>query len=308
MLMSEREIYMKEIFRPVAKNFERQRVKTSYVGDILAIDLVEIKNLGRLVKEYKFLLTCIDIYSKYVWVIPLKTKSAEEVLNGFKQIDCKTITNLWSDEGKEFYNSIFKKYCKERNINLYHTYSGMKSVFIERFNRTLKEMIYKYVALNKNDDVIGLLSKIVKTYNGVKHKSTGKKPKDIFNGKERPVMKRDIIVDEEPKFKKGDLVRISKIKGVFSKGYSQRWSDEVFKIDKVKTGYPYLYLIKDMLDEEITGSFYEKELMLTKVPNFKTVEEVVKKKKGYVKVRYTGLDSKFDEWLSVRKFNKLMKT
>ena len=89
---------------------------------------------------------------------------------------------------------------------------------------------------------------------------------------------------KDPKFKVGDNVRISKYENIFDKGYTPNWSEEVFVINEIKNIVPWTYIISDLNGEEITGSFYEKELQKTSQKEFR-IEKVLKRKgdKFYVK-------------------------
>ena len=91
------------------------------------------------------------------------------------------------------------------------------------------------------------------------------------------------INGKDPKFKIGDIVRISKYKNIFAKGYVPNWSEEVFVIKKVKNTVPWRYVVRD-LNGEVVGTFYEKELQKTNQKEFR-VEKVIKRKgdKLYVK-------------------------
>ena len=142
--MSEKEIFIKEIYKNVKKNFQRQHIIAYSKNDLYSADLVDMSQYSKVNKGIHFLLTIIDVYSRYAWVVPLKNKTALEVLNSFKSIN-QIPKNLWVDEGKEFFNKDFKKFNEENNINMYHTYTEIKGAFIERFNRTLKERIIKFM-------------------------------------------------------------------------------------------------------------------------------------------------------------------
>ena len=90
--------------------------------------------------------------------------------------------------------------------------------------------------------------------------------------------------EKDPKFKVGDHVRISKYKNIFAKGYTPKWSEEIFIVKKLKNTVPWTYVISDLNGEEIVGSFYEKKLQKTNQKEFR-IEKVIKKKgnKLYVK-------------------------
>ena len=85
------------------------------------------------------------------------------------------------------------------------------------------------------------------------------------------------VNDKDPKFKVGDRVRISKYKNIFAKRYTQNWSEEVFVVSKIKNIVPSTYVINDLNGEEITGTFYEKELQKTNQKEFR-IEKVIRRK------------------------------
>ena len=101
--------------------------------------------------------------------------------------------------------------------------------------------------------------------------------------------------EKDPKFKVGDHVRISKHKNIFAKGYTPNWSEEVFVINKIKNTVPWTYAISDLNGEEITGSFYEKELQKTNQEKFR-IEKVLKRKGDKLYVKWKGYDSRFNSW------------
>ena len=115
-------------------------------------------------KGFRFLLCVIDIFSKYAWVAPLKDKKGISIVNAFQKIlkESKRKPNkLWVDKGDEFYNNSFKKWLKDNDIEIYSIHNEGKSVAAERFIRTLKNKIYKYmtsisknVYIDKLDDII----------------------------------------------------------------------------------------------------------------------------------------------------------
>ena len=118
--MSDLKQYSEEIHKPARKNFSRREVTTTAPNDIWSIDLVDMSNISEDNDNVKFLLNIIDVYSRYAYSFPLKSKKASEILNVFKSLKILP-KHIWSDEGNEFYNKEFKSFCKNNNINLYHT-------------------------------------------------------------------------------------------------------------------------------------------------------------------------------------------
>ena len=136
-----------------------------------------------------------------------------------------------------------------------------KSVVAEKFIKTLKTKIYKYMTTISKNVYIDKLNNIVKKYNNTYHTSIKTKPVDVKDNRYIDFEKE--VNNKDPKFKIGDHVRISKYKNIFTKGYMQNWSEAIFVISKIKNTVPWAYLTNDLNGEEIIGTFYEKELQNT---------------------------------------------
>ena len=119
-------------------------------------------------KGFRFLLCVIDIFSKYAWVVPLKDKKGVSIVDAFQKILDKSgrkPNKIWVDKGGEFYNSSFKKWLKDNDIEMYSIHNEGKSVVAERFIRTLKTKIYKYMTSISKDVYIDKLDDVVNEYN-----------------------------------------------------------------------------------------------------------------------------------------------
>ena len=126
--------------------------------------LADMQLISKFNKGFRFLLCVIDIYSKYAWFFPLKDKKGASIVKTFQSILKKSNrkpNKIWVDKGSEFYNSHFKKWLKDNNIEMYSTHNGGKSVVAERFIRTIKNKFYKYmtsisknVYIDKLDDIV----------------------------------------------------------------------------------------------------------------------------------------------------------
>ena len=155
---------------------------------------------------------------------------------------------------------------------MYSTYNEGKSVVAERFIRTLKSKLYKHMTANGKNVHYDVLDDIVNEYNNTKHSTIKMKPIDVGdNTTKSSSLKRNKRVyigehnEKDSRYKVGDRVRISKFKNIFAKGYTPNWSTEIFIVDKVNDTVPYTCNLKDLHDEEIIGSFYDKELQKTKL-------------------------------------------
>ena len=115
-----------------------------------------MQSLRKYNKGIKYLLCAIDLFSKYAWVVPIKDKKGTSIVNAFKKIMSKERkpNKILVDQGSELYNKSFKDFLKINNIEMYSTYNQGKSVVAERFVRTLKDMIFKYMAAVSKNDIL----------------------------------------------------------------------------------------------------------------------------------------------------------
>ena len=184
---------------------------------------------------------------------------------------------LWTDKGSGIISKHFKEFLKKEKIKLYHTENEEKSSVVERWNRTMKNRMWKMFTANNNTVYWDKLDKLVDDYNNTKHSSV----KMIPNGASKKENEEKVFVNlygdliywkpKKPKFSIGDKGRISKYKRrVFEKGYTPNWTEEVFIVNKILPTKPVTYEIVDSMSEEIEGSFYEKELQKTKQQTFRT--------------------------------------
>ena len=143
---------------------------------------------------------------------------------------------------------------------MYSMYNEGKSAVAERFIRTLKSKLYKHMTAIGKNVYYDVLDDVVNKYNNAKHSTIKMKPIDVKDNKR-------VYIDEhnekDSRFKVGDRVGISKFKNIFAKGHTPNWSSEIFIVDKVNDTVPYTYNLKDLNDEEILGSFYDRGLQKT---------------------------------------------
>ena len=254
-----------ERHKPIIRKFNKRKVYSQFKDNIWGVDLADIQSLTRKNKGIKYLLCAIDLYSKYAFVIPLKDKKGISIVNAFNKIikqSNRKPNKIWVDQGGEFYNNVFEKWLSDNDINMYSTYNEGKSVVAERFIRTLKNKLYKHMTATGKNVCYDVLDDVVNKYNNTKHSTIKMKPIDVGDNNKRVYI--DEHNDKDSKFKVGDRVRISRYKNIFAKGYAPNWSSEIFIVDKINNTVPYTYNLKDLNDEEIIGSFYDKELQKTK--------------------------------------------
>ena len=164
----------------------------------------------------------------------------------------------------------------------------------ERFIRTLKNKIFKHMTAIPKNFYFDMLDDIVDKYNNTVHRTIKTKPIDVTGDYYAEC--NEIFNKKDSKFKVGDNVRISKYKNIFAKGYTPNWSEEVFVISKIENTVPWTYVISDLNGQEITGSFYEKELQKTIQKEFR-IEKVLKRKGDKLYVKWKGYDNRLNSWI-----------
>ncbi|CAB3999586.1 integrase core domain-containing [Paramuricea clavata] len=187
------------------------------------------------------------------------------------------------DQGTEFYNKDVKSLLNKHNIEFFSTYSDKKAAVVERFNRTLKALMWKYFYSASTYKWLDVLQDLTDNYNSSVNRSIKTTPDSVNESNWTEVWKtlfsHNLGKPSEPKFAVGESVRISKYKSVFTKGYEANFTEELFTVTEVYHGHPNTYTIKDSADEPIIGRFYEQELYSAegREPDFK-IEKVLRRR------------------------------
>ena len=307
--MSEAEEFADEIHHHVKRKFKRRKVIVTGLDEIWGMDLASMESFASYNNGYKYILCIIDVFSKFAWCIPLKNKTAASILTAVKDVVSESKRQpekIWVDRGSEFYNKDFKSWATKNKITIYSTYGESKSVVVERFIRTLKELITRKFSSTQSRDWVKILPGVLKYYNNKYHTTIKMSPTEasdpmnevqVYNN----VNHEEKVKKKKPKFKVGDQVRISVVKGKFEKGYTPNFSYEVYTVSKVLDTNPITYKLVDYNEDAISGSFYENEMLKTKHPEHYEVEAILEtRKRGNKKehlVKFYGWDKKFSEWI-----------
>jgi hypothetical protein len=248
-------------------HFKRSKFVSSKINRFWAIDLADMRNIKKYNNNISYLLVVIDVLSKFGWALPITDKKPSSIIIALnKIINNKSYPEvIISDCGREFDNNVFKKYLRDKNINHYICRNTeVKSAVAERFIRTIKEKLYKYMFLNNTKIYFDVLDNIVYNYNNSVHSQTLYKPINVNKKNQKKVflnLYKERIENKYPKYNINDKVRILNIKNIFDKGYKTNFTEEIFKINKILNTLPFpRYQIKDLKNNIIIGSFYEKEL------------------------------------------------
>ena len=234
-------IFINEIYsKPPRKNYATNKTDVYNIDDIWSLDILDLKGYGpENNKGYRYVVVVIDNFSKYGWTIPLKNKNAQTIKNSFENIllNSKRKPNLIeSDRGKEFYKNIFQDFLNKNDIKLYSRNTSLGSVFAERFNCTIRDLLKKIVFERGDANWIDVLPTITKQYNNRIHSSTKLTPIQASLKKNESYVYKNFLDKRKkikPKFQLNDLVRVADLKRTFSKGDTTNWSYKLYKITEI---------------------------------------------------------------------------
>jgi hypothetical protein len=295
------------LHKPVRKVFPRRKTYAKGIHDLFQADLADMQQLSRFNDGYRFILTCVDVFSKRAFAIPLKDKKGSSVAAAFDKIFSEVKPSMiQTDKGTEFLNQQVQDVFRKNNIRFYFSENReIKAACVERLNRTLKTRLFRYFTHHRTNRWIDVLDEFIRSYNESFHRSIGMAPNDVTFDNADIIMKR--LYPEKPipkwKFMIGDTVRISKYKNIFQKGYLRNWTDELFTVTERYPTHPVTYGLQDLLGEHIKGKFYEQEIQkVIKTDNVYEVETVIKTRKRGGKLEYyvkwKGYPDKFNSWTS----------
>ena len=298
------------------RTFQRAKVRVSAINNLFDADLADMKALSKFNSGVRFLLVVIDVFSRYLWIAPLKNKTASEVVKGFKSIfnkgrKCK---KLRTDKGSEFVSKITQAYLKSQDIYFFTTQnSDTKANYAERVIYTIKNLIYRHIEKQRSKRYIDNLQDLVVSYNATPHRSLGNiAPKDVNKTNQDDIWAYQYLNPLEYKktrqvpyrFNIGDFVRISYNNITFKRSYNEQFSKELFKVDTRfrMQGIP-MYKIKDFKDRRIRGNFYNSELLKQNKSEDSLwfIEKRLKKrtKNGKVEfyVKFENWSSEYNMWI-----------
>ena len=302
-----------ELNKPVINKFERKKIIVNHIDEIHSCDLVDMQKYSRVNKGYKYIFTNIDIFSKYAWSFPLKTKTIKEIKSCFQKIfNERKPSYIWSDRESSFFSKEMLQFFKDNNVKIYYTHSDLKAVIIERFNRSLRELMKKEFVKNNNTVWYNILPDLINTYNNRYHQTIKMRPKNVNKLNEKHIKNTVYnydITNKKPKFKVNDLVRISlKRRALFDKPTGNiKWSEQLYKIYKINKSNVITYQLKDMNNEIIKGQFYTKELQLSKNTTGEyIIEKMLKTNKDKIYVKWRGYDNSFNSWINKNTVTKYL--
>jgi hypothetical protein len=291
----------------------------------LEADLLYMQNLHQYNSPFNYVLTIIDVFSKVAWAKPLSSKIPKDVAAAFESIlDSAPVFKgrpveyfaLRTDAGSEFIGQPFQKMLKRRGIQHFVSRNETKASVVERFQRTLRQMLGKYFTENNTYKYTDVLDDLLLVYNKRFHRSIKKRPIDVslenesevfhnlypnINGMQKHVHQKRLLLPI------GSFARISKLRGAFAKGSQQQnFSEEVFKIVGINTqDKEVTYSLEDLLKRPIKGNFYRKELVPSELPKEYHIEKILRRRGDTALVKFLGWPSAFNQYIPIQNLRKL---
>lgn len=312
------------VHKPVQRKFPRNKYILSNINELWQADLSDMRSYSKYNNGFNYILCVIDVFSKYAFVRPMKKKNSETVKQCLKSIfiEAKTTPrHIQSDKGSEFISKDVQKYIKSKNINYYTTNNpDIKASIVERFQRTLKMKMWRYFTFKNTYRYVDILQNLVFSYNHSVHSSIKMCPCDVNSTNIMTVWRnlydrksnKTSLNNMLPKLHVGEYVRITKYKHIFQKGYESNWSDEIFIISSVIDRSPWpVYTLKDLKNEDIVGTFYEKELQKVHydpTTHYK-IDKIIRSRysgnRKEVLVKWKGYPNKFNTWISASRLKEI---
>ena len=302
------------LHKPKRVRFKRLKtIPAGYMTDLQA-DLGDFQKFSHHNKGFKYILVCVDVLSRQIFVSPIKNKSVASMKAGFEEIFSQMPLNpdhLFTDRGREFISSDMREFFKQHNVLPFTSSHGaIKAGVAERFIRTIKSRIYKYLGDNQTRNWIDVVHSLASAMNHSYCRVIGMRPIDVTPKNAMEVwrhvygdsLRADRGKQHHPPIHQPDtLVRIARERTPFHKGYLPTFSEEIYRVGRTKSSAkPTTYEIidDDAGKRPLKGRFYDRELSKTTTNRFR-IEKVLgwREKNGVRQVRVKVYASKEPYWV-----------
>ena len=299
--------------RAVANRFKRNKVLVTGKDDQWEMDLMDMTFYAKYNNGIKYVLLIIDVFSKFIWLRPLKTKTGVEVKRALDDVLQKgrRPRRIRSDKGGEFLARPVQNLMQSMGIKHFSSHNELKANIAERAIKTIKMKIQHYMTYKQTFKYIDHLQDFVDSYNSSKHGSIGMSPQDVSKETAVEVWKNlywPTSAKYTPKqyftYEVGDYVRLSYLRRTFQREYDQKWTGEIFKISRrYMRGGLAIYVIEDFNGNGIHGTFYQRELqrVTIKDDHLWKIDKILKQRKKNKKieylVRWLYWPASFDSWV-----------
>ena len=246
--------------QPPPKVYPLQKILMSSIDEQWDADLLSMAQFARKNNGFKYLAIFIDIFSRYIWVEPMKSKTGNEMVQVLGRVFKKgrKPLNIRTDRGTEYTNNIVQYYLKREGVHHFVAYNPIHASYAERVIRTLKGKLYRYFTARQTHRYIEDLADIVDSYLETVHNTTGMRPVDITAKNAQDVYEKlylpqQLAAEKKPvnyKFAIGSKVHLLRDRATFYKGYKESYFQEIFEIVQHTRTHPPRYKLVDLLKKE----------------------------------------------------------
>ena len=307
------------------RKFKRNKYNVINIDDVWLSDLKDFSSISSHNSDHKYVLVVMDMFSRFVWIFPLKTKKPIEVSQKLKQLFKIRKPKLFVTHKGSEYEGEVQKLLDTEDITHVRGQNETKIAPVERVISTLITRLYRYFTTKQTNTWFnGPLDKIVDSYNHAYHSSIRTAPKNVRPdtrdevyasqfivpileniGKKPVKIKKSKTRKRRFLYKVGQPVRVSYLKRTFEKTGHFKFSGEIFKINKrFRRDNIHIYKLVDWDNDSIKGTFYESELQKVSVDPNKSfqIESILKtrKRRGVKEyfVKWMYYPKKFNSWVS----------
>ena len=301
------------VFRPSRGKYTTPPVVVNGPLQQFDMDLVDVSRQRETNDGTRYLLTAIDVFSKYGYAVPIPNKEGIVVTQAARDIFAdRKPKAVCTDRGSEFKSSHFQDALRENNVKHFYAGGSGKCTIVERFHRTLKARIARYQHHRNTERYVDALQGIIEGYNKTYHRTIKTRPVDVSDANKEEVFLNS-YASKQPKkqlpfrLAVGDNVRISSERHVFLREHFQRWSEELYQVTKRWRHWNVnMYKVKDCTGEELIGSFYGSELIKVEGAEDglyrieRVLDEKVENGVRMIKVKYVGYSERCGQWIRKR--------
>ena len=306
------------VHREARSKFKRRRVVAPFVDYQWDVDTANMTFYKKDNDGYAFFVLAIDILSKFIWTVPLRTTTGQEMVLALKRMFAsgRKPTHIRSDKGTEYVNKNVKNLLKNEGVTFFVTHNVVKASYAERAIKTIKSRLVRYMTHKQIHRWIDILPEVTQSYNETYHRSIKRTPQSVKSTDSVELWKRQYDALPIPtskrkraysvgkyKYRVGDLVRVSFLRRPFQREYDERWSRELFVVNQrfMSDNIPQ-YRLKDYAGEVVSGTFYANQLRKAQEQNTYLVEKVLRSRnrrgQKQLLVRWRGWPAKYDSWVS----------
>ena len=313
------------VHRETRSKFKRRRVVAPFVDYQWDVDTANMTFYKKENDGNAFFVLAIDILSKFIWTVPLRTTTGQEMVLALKRMFAagRKPTHLRSDQGTEFVNRNVKALLKKEGVTFFVTHNVVKASYAERAIKTIKSRLVRYMTHKQTHRWIDILPKVTESYNQTYHRSIKRSPQSVKPTDSVELWKRQydtipmsnsnrrhVSAVAKFKYKVGDLVRVSFLRRPFQREYDERWSRELFVVNQrfMSDNIPQ-YFLKYYAGELVSGTFYSNQLKKAHEQTNYLVEKVLRHRtrrgQKELLVRWRGWPAKYDSWISAEDVSAL---